>query len=251
MSGNSQKIPFAKSINQFVDNKLEEALQQTGRAFPCHVISVSGSIVTVAFDIQTTSTIPQVTIPVFGPEYIRYPIQIGDKGYTIPADASLKGVTGLGTGTATTLTPANLTGLVFFPIGNVNWQSVDGNALVMYGPNGVVLRDADSNSIITLTPSGIVISGQNSIVASVGNSEISITESKIDITSQVIALNGVIQLNGPITQGTSTQGTSAQLIGPLNVTNDVVAQGKSLASHVHDVNNVQAGGSTITTTAPD
>jgi len=211
MSGQSQKIPFAKSINIFVNNKLEEALQQTGRAFPCHVVSVQGAIVTVAFDIQSQFTIPQVTIPVFGPEYIRYPIQVGDKGYTIPADASLKGVTGLGTGSATTLVPANLTGLVFFPIGNADWSAVDGNALVMYGPSGVVLRDSQSNSIITLTTNSIVVSGQDSVTMESGGASISISDGEVNIVGTLI-INGKPYLShthdGVTAGGEKTQGVS-------------------------------------------
>jgi hypothetical protein len=121
----------------------------------------------------------------------------------------------------------------------------------MYGPNGVVLRDTQSNSIITLTPGGVVISGKNTVQIVTGSSQINMTASKIDITSPLIALNGVIQLNGPITQGTSSQGTGAQLIGPLNVTNDVIAQGKSLATHDHDVSGVQSGGDIVVSDPPN
>lgn len=46
-------------------------------------------------------------------------------------------------------------------------------------------------------------------------------------------INGITTLNGPITQGTGTGGTTATLIGPLNVTNNVTAQGTSLHTHVH------------------
>lgn len=57
-----------------------------------------------------------------------------------------------------------------------------------------------------------------------------------------ITLKGNIVLDGPITQANTTGGgTTATMIGPLNVVNDVVAGGKSLINHVHS--GVQSGGS--------
>ena len=77
MSSVDQKIPFAQSLNFYTDRKIGNALQASGQSYPCYVVSVSGAIVTVAFDISVPANIslPQVTCPVFGPEYIRYPIK--------------------------------------------------------------------------------------------------------------------------------------------------------------------------------
>ena len=158
MSDIDQKIPFAKSINNFAERKVASALQLTGKALPCSVVSVSGSIVTVSFDVITNGiTLPQVTIPMFGGEYIRYPTQVGDKGFVIPSDVSLRGVTGLGTGTPDLSDPGNLTALVFMPVGNKNWFSVNSNYLVMYGESGVEITTKNSDCKLTLTSSGITI----------------------------------------------------------------------------------------------
>lgn len=246
MSSVEQKIPFAQSINAFTDRKMFDEAFSRGQSWPCHVVEVMGAIVTVAFDIVPNAkfSLPLVTVPVFGPEYIRYPIQIGDLGVCLSATASLRGVSGLGIGQADLNDSGNLSSLVFFPLGNKNWETVDDQALVMYGPNGVVLRDIKSKTTITLTPSEITIVR--------GDTNISIDDSSVNITADLITLNGDMEFNGRITQTNKYgHGTTANLIGPIIVTNDVVAEGKSLATHEHTVNQVQTGEGSIITTEPN
>jgi len=85
------------------------------------------------------------------PEYIRLPIQVGDKGVTFPADARLGGISGLGGGTADLSVPANLSALVFMPVSNQNWAPVtDPNKVVLYGPNGGVLMSSDASVSLTM-----------------------------------------------------------------------------------------------------
>ena len=128
------------------------------------MVSVKGAIITVKFEItDPVLTLPNVTVPLFGPEYIRYPIQPGDKGVVFSCDAYIGGMSGLGGGVASLTQPTNLSALVFFPIGNTQWVTVDPQAVVIYGPNGVVLRDAQSQVTFTLTPTAIVIKGNVTI----------------------------------------------------------------------------------------
>jgi hypothetical protein len=47
-------------------------------------------------------------------------------------------------------------------------------------------------------------------------------------------------LNGPLSQGVGSGGGGATMLGPMTVTNDVTAGGKSLKTHVHS--GVTAGG---------
>jgi hypothetical protein len=164
--GNFQKTPLVSSLNQFATAKAQDAIQQLGKALPCSVVSVQGAIITVKFEVQSGFTLPQVTVPLFGPEYIRYPIQSGDKGVVFAADAYLGGMSGLGGGVADLTPRNNLTTLVFFPIGNKNWQAVDPQSVVIYGPNGVVIETKDQSISLTLTPSGIVIQGNVTIQGS-------------------------------------------------------------------------------------
>lgn len=156
MADNAQKTPYGLSQNRFARAKALEAIQQTSRSLPCVVTAVRGAIVTVSFQV-TGVTLPNVTIPTIGSEYVRLPIQPGCKGWVLAADAYLGGVSGLGGGIADLTQRANLTALVFSPIGNSGWSSVDGNAVTIYGPNGAVIRDSGSNSVVTITPSSITM----------------------------------------------------------------------------------------------
>ena len=176
----AQKIPFARSMSAFAKQKAVDEIIKRGQALPGHVVAVTGSIVTVSFNVSGV-LLPQVTMPVAGSEYIRLPIQVGDKGVAFPASVYLGGVSGLGGGTADTTQQANLTTLVWFPIGNTSFSAVDANAVTAYGPNGVVLKDSGGNTTLTLTPSGVVLNAQTSITLEVGSHSIVINSSGVTI----------------------------------------------------------------------
>lgn len=61
-----------------------------------------------------------------------------------------------------------------------------------------------------------------------------------EITSPTIVLNGAVTINGSLSQGMGPGGGDATMMGPITVTNDVTAGGKSLQNHVHS--GVQTGG---------
>jgi hypothetical protein len=166
VADNAQKIPVSTRLNQGALERAKNAIQVLGKSLPASVVKVVGPIVTVKFEVQSGFTLPNVTIPTIGNEYARAPLQVGCKGMVIPSDAYLGGMSGLGGGTANLTQQFNLTALVFAPIGNSGWVQVDANAYVIYGPNGVVLRDTASNTTFTLTPSGITIKGNVTIQGS-------------------------------------------------------------------------------------
>lgn len=166
MADNAQKTPLVKSMNNFARAKALGQIQQQGKSLPASVVRVMGSIVQVKFEVQSGFTLPNVTVPLIGSEYARPPIQPGCKGLVIAADAYLGGMSGLGGGVADLTNRGNLTALVFSPIGNSGFSVVDGNAFVIYGPNGVVLRDSNSVVVFTLTPGGIAITGNITITGS-------------------------------------------------------------------------------------
>src|SRR5271165_872563 len=153
MSDNAYKTPLGWSLNNFVDAKTGSALNSLTKSLPCHVTKiVSSGIVEIAFDMDTKYTLPAgITMPVATAEYVRLPVQVGDKGWAIGADAYLGGVTGLGGGVADFTRRGNLTALVFHPLGNTKWSEVDNDSLILYGPNGVVIEDTGKNTVITLT----------------------------------------------------------------------------------------------------
>jgi len=168
---NAQKTPFLRTLNDIARRGGANSNASLGKVLPCTVSKVMGSIVTVNFQVNAgVQTIPPATMPVMGPEYIRYPIQVGCKGMAVAADAFLGQMSGLGTGTATLAQPPNLSALVFMPFGNVDFFAVDPNALVLYGPNGVVLRDSANMANLTLTPNQISMSagGHTIVINSTG-----------------------------------------------------------------------------------
>lgn len=227
---NAQKSALIQSLANFQANAIDSNEKITGKALPCHVVAVEGAIVTVQFDIlPSVATLPQVTIPVFGFEYIRYPIQIGDKGVTIPASVSLRGVSGLGVGIADMSRPPSLTALFFMPIANADWSKEDPDKLTLYGPSGVLAKTTG------------------------GSSSINIETNVITLKAATIRLEADnIILAGPISQEAKEGGsTEASLIGPLTVQKDAIINGISSSGHDHDIDGVQSGGSTKTSTKPN
>lgn len=61
-----------------------------------------------------------------------------------------------------------------------------------------------------------------------------------EITAPEIVLNGNVTINGNLSQGMGEGGGTATMQGPVNVTNDVTAGGKSLMTHTHG--GVETGG---------
>lgn len=158
MASNAQKQHYSKTSDAYLQSRSNDFSWVEGQALPATVTAVEGSIVTVSLTLNASPfVIPGLVVPVIGTEYLRAPIQVGCKGMVISADAYLDAQTGLGSGTPDFTQPANLTALAFVPLGNKGWTSVDGNKLVLYGVNGLILQDAASPTCkITLTNEGFV-----------------------------------------------------------------------------------------------
>jgi len=206
------KLSLQQSLGMLNQAQMQGFDELSGKSLPCHVVAISGSIVTIQFDmLPGRISFPQITIPVFGSEYVRLPIQEGDKGVTVPASVSLRGVTGLGTGLADMTAPPSLTALFFMPMANVNWFAVDPNILTMYGIHGATMMTTD------------------------GASSVKVTETQVAVSSENVRLKGALYFDGPITQESSGPGTGISLIGPVNVTLDVISGSISLVNHTHPV----------------
>ena len=93
--------------------------------------------------------------------------------------------------------------------------------------NAVQLRTDDSAAYVEINPTTHKIKA--------------LTSGDVEILAANITLEGNIILDGQITQQNTAGGsTTATMIGPINVTNDVTAGGKSLKTHAHS--GVQTGG---------
>ncbi|EPC5749858.1 hypothetical protein [Klebsiella pneumoniae] len=192
------KLNFASSMNRFTERKIENALQKSGKVLPASVVKQTGNMITVSFELRDIPyVLPQVTIPLFGPQYIRYPMQPGDKGIVIPADTYIGGVSGQGGGIADMTPPANLSALVFLPISNTEWQEVDGQVVTVYGPEGVTLRDSGSNTTFLLKPDSIAISTPDNFTVTVGGTVFSLTGSKWSLSGEAGHLQDSVASTSP------------------------------------------------------
>lgn len=212
---NSQKTPLARSLSLFAEQKALNEIQKTGRALPGHVLSVAGSIVTINFDVMDV-TIDPVEMPLFGPEYIRYPIQAGDKGFAMSADAFLGAVSGLGMGVADLqYQRGNLSQLVWMPIGNTDWTTVTANYLVMYGKNGVIIQD-----VATATPSKYIKLTSTAINLALSNTTVTMDASSITLTAGGTSIrisSAGIELDGTLWE-THTHLPGTYVVGSTPVT---------------------------------
>lgn len=190
----AQKLNLNKSLNNFAQNKIEDAAQVAGRPLPAVVVAQSGKMVTVSVSINSGFTIPELTVPIFGPEYVRYPMQAGDKGMLLNMGIYVGGMSGQGGGVADLTVPQNLSALVYLPISNTEWASVDPNVVTVYGPEGVTIRDKDSNTTFLLTPEAITIAAPNNFKVTVGGTI-------LNLTPTGWSLEGV---NGALTDGGGT-----------------------------------------------
>jgi len=141
MSNSAQKFPLQVSLGNIAKKGANDAISLLGMSLPASVVSVSGAFVTVKFEILSDYSLPQITVPVLGSLYVREPLQAGDKGVLIPCDANIAGITGQDGSTADMTAPANLSGLMFMPIGNMNWKSVDPSMLVLTGLSDLMVRN--------------------------------------------------------------------------------------------------------------
>ena len=188
-----QKIPLSRTMPNLVERGALDAIGALGLALPGHVVAVSGAIVTVAFDVAGV-TLPQVTMPVGGSQYVRLPIQIGDIGVAVPASVYLGGASGLGGGVATLYQRGNLSSLIWQPIGNKNWTAVNAAYVVAQGPNGVQLQDLSGAVVATFDKSsGVSITfGSGSIVMNSSGATLSFGSHSVVIDSSGVTIDGIL-----------------------------------------------------------
>jgi len=198
-SSNFDKTWLQDSINRAAVVRAYEAIEVMGRALPCKVTAVAGSIVTVAFEVQAPPfQLPQVTIPKAESQWIRVPTQVGDFGIAVPAQTFLGAVDGLGTGVASLALQGNLSTLYFLPIGSSNFSPApDANKALVQGPAGVVIQTSDGVVVLTLSAAGLVL-----------------------------------KIGGIVVWSVSTSGLQT-LAGGMNASGDVTAGSISLQTHVH------------------
>ncbi len=208
MSGYFDQVWIQDSLNQVAIQRIQDYMQNRGRSLPCKVVAISGAMVTVAFQVNADPlTLPQITIPKAESNWIRMPTQVGDLGWTVPADAYLGGVSGLGGGTATLQQPGNLSALVFVPISNFNSPPANPNAAYVQGPDGAVIQTTtgmvssavinQSGTVLTFGSSSITINGSEITMTAGGNT--------VTLNSTGFTIDGILfdtHVHGGVSSGT-------------------------------------------------
>jgi hypothetical protein len=159
MPDNFDVLWIQQNLNKHATAKAVEAIQQTGRALPCSVTAVNGSLVTVKIEATapcytlagepSTVSFPPLTLPKAESQWLRAPVQVGDVGMVVPADTFLGGISGQGSGTANLATEyGNLTTLVWIPVAAVSFGvTPDANKAWVNGPNGSVVSDTEQTVV--------------------------------------------------------------------------------------------------------
>jgi hypothetical protein len=196
---NVQKISFVNQQHNFVRTKVQDGIQNTPRAVPCHVSKIlPNDFVEVTIDATGPWTLPKVQIPQAFSKYSREPTQVGDKGYIVPNDYFLGGESGQDGSTASFYQRGNLTTGVFHPISNKNFPVRDHNQfLVTGGPSGHKIQSQD-------TTTSKVIDAFNNIIHTASQGIIHIAGNLLGALPQIPSgLKGIVNLAGNVLLGGS------------------------------------------------
>lgn len=187
MRDDAEQLWLQENLNRVAIKQVKSEMDRRGKALPCHVVAIVGQIVTVAFDVEDTpGPLPQITIPKAEGPWIIAPTQIGDVGMTVPADAYLDGISGMGPGIASLRRMSNLSALVWVPVAQVYTVPPVQNAATVQGPQGAIIRTTEGP-----TPSSVVTNLFGTTVT-FGSSVLTVEEGKISMTAggKTVTLNG-------------------------------------------------------------
>jgi hypothetical protein len=135
MGDNALKTPLAPALQRIARAAAATAIEQTGRALPCKIVSRSGSLAVVEFAVNAAPfTIPNITVPIMGSRYLAEPYAAGDPGVVFPADVRLSNISGQGGGIPDMTQPANLSTLMFFPIRHTSFADPGANLVLAANP---------------------------------------------------------------------------------------------------------------------
>ena len=160
MAGSGQKLPLGKSLNDIAARKALDHIHMTGKALPCSIVKVTGSVVELKFEVGGGYTLPNVTIPIVESLYSRGGHQVGDKGFASAATVTHTNMSGLGPTSPPGLAePANLAALAFHPIGNAAWPDTNATR-VNQAKNGSIAQTLDGkNQAGGITP-GVLLTAK-------------------------------------------------------------------------------------------
>ena len=209
----SHRIFLQQDLQAIVLRAVHTVMDIMGKSLPCHVVDTAGQIVTVAFDMPIGAPwiLPQITLPVASSPYDYLPLQAGDTGFTVPADAYLGGISGLGGGQATWARPGNLDALVFVPVGKQSFTAANASARIIQGPDGWIAQTTQGTTCTA-------VGNQNGITLTYGSTQIVMNSTSISLTaggetvtldSSGLAIGGIVfgtHEHTGVATGTGTSG---------------------------------------------
>jgi hypothetical protein len=143
-----QKFHFGQQLSEAARGGAEAMISLLGKSLPASIESVNGSMAKVRIEINSDFVFPLIEVPIVGSQYVRAPFQKGDKGAVISIDASIAAMIGMSNTAADLGEPGNISALVFIPLGNAGWVSVDSKTLVLTGLTDVMLRNDSHQTVI-------------------------------------------------------------------------------------------------------
>jgi len=256
MSGSiNTKKPLNTSLPRAMRERILDGKFIDGQEWPCTVVSVAGAIVTITFNVASEFTLPQVICPIAESRYVRLPIRAGDQGVAMAATARLGGVTGLGAGLAPISEPSNLGGLVFVPLGNKAWSTIDPDAVVIQAPNGSkILTDNGASEIIVDTNQVKITQGD--VTVEITGGVVTVTADHVVVNATDSTFNGDVIVNGDATiSGNLSVGVNAAVAGAVSCATmacvglgsfgSLTIGGHPYLGHIHSAGTYHAGSTQI------
>lgn len=213
ITDNFLKLWFKKNINALAIRRASELIGNLGYALPCSVTAVSGQMVTVKWEMDTSPwTLPTVTIPCAGQSPWNYrPTQIGDTGIAVPASVLLGQIVGTTNTAATFKPPGNLSALVFVPVGTKAFTPPDANAYLIQGKNGFIGQTTSGTTCsVVANGNGITLTfGSNTLTLDSNGFTVTAGGKTLTINSSAITADGIVIETHTHTAGSYVAGSNA------------------------------------------
>jgi hypothetical protein len=117
----SEKNPFVKRLAEWSYTRINDRFEREAKSIPCHVVKVEKDFVHVAFETQNgVFTPPVVKLPQAFSGFGREPTQVKDKGYAVPGQYYMGGVSDYAGGRTNFYPRGNLTSLSFHPVSKID-----------------------------------------------------------------------------------------------------------------------------------
>lgn len=220
-----------RNLNQVAMRAAQEAIERLGKCLPCTVVSCAGQIVTVSFDPANTAPalLPNLTVPVDSSAYDYVPYQKGDTGVVRPTDLYIGNISGLGNPQATNVPAANLSALVFTPVGKKSFIAANPYARIIQAPDGWISQTTQGS-----TPCSIV-GNQQGITLTYGGAQSVLNASGITSTYG----NAQAVLNA--SEASMAYGTTSFVLNSNSIT--MTASGVSVTLNINglDINGILFG----------